>query len=104
MESIKYFVLFNNSFLFSLLPYSEPDQDLSPNNDPDWDWGEGGHEFSWWCTESPEAHVGRDAVYVALGDELVEVYSPQKPSPVPQHRPPTPHEEHVELEQSPLEP
>ena len=28
-------------FSFSLLPYSEPDQDLSPNNDPDWDWGEG---------------------------------------------------------------
>ena len=26
----------------SLLPYSEPDQDLSPNNDPDWDWGTGG--------------------------------------------------------------
>ena len=23
----------------SLLPYSEPDQDISPNNDPDWDWG-----------------------------------------------------------------
>lgn len=29
---------------FSLLPYSEPDQDLSPNNDPDWDWGEGGNK------------------------------------------------------------
>jgi len=28
----------------SLLPYSEPDQDLSPNNDPDWDWGEGGNK------------------------------------------------------------
>ena len=27
---------------FSLLPYSEPDQDVSPNNDPDWDWGTGG--------------------------------------------------------------
>ena len=27
----------------SLLPYSEPDQDLSPNNDsPPFDWGEGG--------------------------------------------------------------
>ena len=31
-------------FLFSLLPYSEPDQELSPNNDPDWDWGEGGNK------------------------------------------------------------
>ena len=29
-------------FSFSLLPYSEPDQDLSPNNDsPPFDWGEG---------------------------------------------------------------
>ena len=28
-------------FDFSLLPYSEPDQDASPNNDPDWDWGGG---------------------------------------------------------------
>jgi len=26
----------------SLLPYSEPDQEASPNNDPDWDWGTGG--------------------------------------------------------------
>ena len=26
------------------MPYSEPDQDLSPNNDPDWDWGEGGNK------------------------------------------------------------
>ena len=31
-----------------MLPYSEPDQDASPNNDPDWDWGEasGGKENS----------------------------------------------------------
>ena len=34
----------NLFFPFSLLPYSEPDQDLSPNNDPDWDWGEGGNK------------------------------------------------------------
>ena len=25
-----------------MLPYSEPDQEASPNNDPDWDWGTGG--------------------------------------------------------------
>ena len=34
----------NLFFPLSLLPYSEPDQDLSPNNDPDWDWGEGGNK------------------------------------------------------------
>ena len=25
--------------IFSNTPYSEPDQDVSPNNDTDWDWG-----------------------------------------------------------------
>ena len=31
------------SIISSLLPYSEPDQDLSPNNDsPPFDWDEGG--------------------------------------------------------------
>jgi hypothetical protein len=33
-------------------------------------WGEGGAEFSWWCTEAPEAFSGRDPVYVSLEDEL----------------------------------
>ena len=28
------------------------------------DWGEGGAEFHWWCTESPEAFVGAEPVYV----------------------------------------
>jgi hypothetical protein len=37
------------------------------------DWGDGGHEFSWWCTESPEAHIGEDAVYLTLAEELVEM-------------------------------
>jgi len=30
----------------SLLPYSEPDQDCSPNNDTDWDWNGGGGKGS----------------------------------------------------------
>ena len=25
--------------MFSNTPYSEPDEDASPNNDTDWDWG-----------------------------------------------------------------
>jgi hypothetical protein len=25
------------------------------------DWGEGGEEFHWWCTESPDAFVGKTA-------------------------------------------
>ena len=24
-------------------------------------WGEGGHDLHWWCTSSPEAHVGTRA-------------------------------------------
>ena len=39
------------------------------------DWGEGGGEFHWWCTESPEAFVGTIPVYAALRDELVELTS-----------------------------
>jgi hypothetical protein len=35
------------------------------------DWGEGGAEFHWWCTESPEAFVGRDPVVVTLREEIV---------------------------------
>ncbi len=43
-------------------------------------WGEGGEEFAWWCTEAPEAFIGREPVYRSLepeirkmaGDELFE--------------------------------
>jgi hypothetical protein len=38
-----------------------------------WDrrhWGEGGQEFHWWCTESPEAFVGDRPVYDAMEAEL----------------------------------
>jgi hypothetical protein len=37
------------------------------------DWGEGGFEFHWWCTDSPEAFVGADPVFVAMRDEIVEL-------------------------------
>jgi hypothetical protein len=37
------------------------------------DWGNGGAEFHWWCTEAPEAFGGRDPVFVSLRDELVEI-------------------------------
>jgi hypothetical protein len=38
------------------------------------DWGEGGQEFHWWCTEGPEAFVaGTRPVYVELHDEIVEL-------------------------------
>lgn len=34
------------------------------------DWGEGGEEFHWWCTESHEAFVGRQSVVFTLADEI----------------------------------
>lgn len=37
------------------------------------DWGDGGAEFHWWCTEDPEAFVGTDPVYRYLRDEIVEL-------------------------------
>jgi hypothetical protein len=36
-------------------------------------WGEGGHDLHWWCTSSPEAHVGGEPVYVTYGPELTEL-------------------------------
>ncbi len=35
------------------------------------DWGAGGEEFHWWCTESPDAFVGAEPVYRYLRDEIV---------------------------------
>lgn len=37
------------------------------------DWGAGGLDFAWWCTEAPEAFEGRAPVYVALREELIEL-------------------------------
>ncbi len=37
------------------------------------DWGPGGHEFHWWCTDEPEAFVAHTPVYESLRDEIVEM-------------------------------
>jgi hypothetical protein len=34
-------------------------------------WGEGGHDLDWYCTSSPEAHVGGEPMYVSYGPELI---------------------------------
>jgi hypothetical protein len=34
-------------------------------------WGDGGAEFSWYCTSNSEAHVGRDPVYKSNSYELI---------------------------------
>lgn len=41
-----------------------------------WDrrhWGPAGEEFHWWCTEAPEAFVGKEPVYRSSADELREL-------------------------------
>jgi hypothetical protein len=35
------------------------------------DWGEGGAEFHWWCTEAAEAFVGKTRVVDSMREELV---------------------------------
>jgi hypothetical protein len=40
------------------------------------DWGEGGHDFHWWCTDDSKAFVGRNPVYEYLKDELTELVGP----------------------------
>jgi hypothetical protein len=37
------------------------------------DWGEGGADFHWWCTDSHEAFVGSTRVIDAMADEIREL-------------------------------
>ena len=36
-------------------------------------WGSGGHDLHWWCTSSPDAHVGTEPMYVSYAAELTEL-------------------------------
>jgi hypothetical protein len=40
-------------------------------------WGEGGHDLYWYCTSSPEAHVGREPLYLSYGAELAALIGEQ---------------------------
>ncbi|MFV2017667.1 hypothetical protein [Micromonospora sp. LOL_023] len=33
-------------------------------------WGAGGHDLHWWCTSSPDAHVGTEPMYLSYEPEL----------------------------------
>ncbi|TDT16307.1 hypothetical protein BDK89_1891 [Ilumatobacter fluminis] len=37
------------------------------------DWGDGGADFAWWCTEAPEAFSGSRPLYLTARDEIVEL-------------------------------
>ncbi|HEV7761922.1 MAG TPA: hypothetical protein VGO78_23100 [Acidimicrobiales bacterium] len=41
------------------------------------DWGEGGHEFHWWCTDAPDAFVGHTPVHREMRDEIIELVGEQ---------------------------
>jgi hypothetical protein len=34
------------------------------------DWGDGGAEFHWWCTESPDAFIDTKSVWETMADEI----------------------------------
>jgi len=36
-------------------------------------WGEGGHDFDWYCTGNTEAHTAIEPLYISSRDELVEL-------------------------------
>jgi hypothetical protein len=36
-------------------------------------WGPGGHDLQWWCTGSPDAHIGAEPLYVSYRAELTEL-------------------------------
>jgi hypothetical protein len=58
------------------LDYHVDDNDYYTYTLREWkrrDWGEGGEDFHWWCTEGPEAFVGHSPVYETLREEIVEM-------------------------------
>jgi hypothetical protein len=34
-------------------------------------WGEGGHDFDWYCTGNTEAHIATEPLYLTSKDELI---------------------------------
>jgi hypothetical protein len=58
------------------LDYHVDDNDHLTNILREWkrrDWGEGGADFHWWCTEDSLAFVGAEPVYVTMQDEIIEM-------------------------------
>ncbi len=41
------------------------------------DWGEGGSEFGWWCTESAEAYRSPEPLYRTMSAEIAELVGPE---------------------------
>ncbi len=39
-------------------------------------WGPGGADLHWWCSSSPDAHVGTEPLYLSYGPELAALLGP----------------------------
>jgi len=37
------------------------------------DWGDGGEDFHWWCTEEKKAYNSKNKLYLSMKDELIEL-------------------------------
>ena len=58
------------------LDYHEDDNDHMTYILREWkrrDWGDGGDDFHWWCTDDPRAFCGERPVYQYSRDEIVEL-------------------------------
>jgi hypothetical protein len=58
---------------------SEPDGGRVVSTLRQWDradWGPGGDEFAWWCTEAPEAFTAAEPVWRHMRDELAGLVGP----------------------------
>jgi hypothetical protein len=58
------------------LEHKVDDNDHTTNVLREWkrrDWGAGGFEFHWWCTDADDAFVGHRPVYEELADEITEL-------------------------------
>lgn len=42
------------------------------------DWGEGGTDFAWWCTEGHDAFVGHQPVYLEMRDEIIALVGAER--------------------------
>ncbi|GGK83187.1 hypothetical protein [Mangrovihabitans endophyticus] len=40
-------------------------------------WGPGGHDLDWWCTSSPDAHVGGEPLFQSYAAELTALIGPE---------------------------
>jgi hypothetical protein len=58
------------------LDFHTDDNDHETNILREWkrrDWGGGGDDFHWWCTEDPRSFVGSVPVYIGSKDEIVHL-------------------------------